>query len=48
MPTGTQTVQLAATQVVNAGQVFDGLNKVYNLSYTGDGEGQPPVFLVKE
>jgi pectate lyase len=48
MPTGTATVQLAATQVVAAGQVFDGLNKVYNLSGGGQTEGQPPVFLVKE
>jgi hypothetical protein len=48
MPLNTLTVQLAATQVVPAGTVFDGQNKVYNLTNGGDGEGQPPVFLVKE
>ncbi len=48
MPTGGQTVQLAATQVVPAGTVFDGQNKIYNLSGGGQAEGQPPVFLVKE
>jgi hypothetical protein len=48
MPTNTQVVQLAATQVVPAGTVFDGQNKVYNLSNAGQAEGQPPVFLVKE
>ncbi len=48
MPSSAGTVQLAATQVVNAGQVFDGLNKTYNLSGGGDAEGQPPLFLVKE
>jgi hypothetical protein len=48
MPTNTQTVQLAATQTVPAGTVFDGQNKVYNLTNGGQTEGQPPVFLVKE
>ena len=48
MPLNTQTVQLAATQVVAAGTVFDGQNKVYNLSGGGNAEGQPPLFLVKE
>jgi pectate lyase len=48
MPSSAGTVQLAATQVVNAGQVFDGLNKTYNLSGGGDAEGQPAMFLVKE
>lgn len=48
MPLNTQTVQLTATQVVPAGTVFDGQNKIYNLSGGGDAEGQPPVFLVKE
>jgi len=48
MPLNTQTVQLSATQIVPAGTVFDGQNKIYNLSGGGDAEGQPPVFLVKE
>jgi hypothetical protein len=48
MPLNTQTVQLSATQVVPAGTVFDGQNKIYNLSGGGQAEGQPPVFLVKE
>jgi pectate lyase-like protein len=48
MPLNTQTVQLAATQVVAAGTVFDGQNKIYNLNGGGQAEGQPPVFLVKE
>jgi pectate lyase-like protein len=46
MPTNTQTVQLSATRVVAAGEVFDGQNKVYNLNNGGDAEGQPPVFDV--
>jgi hypothetical protein len=46
MPTNTQVVQLAATQVVPAGTVFDGQNKVYNLANGGQAEGQPPVFDV--
>jgi pectate lyase len=48
MPTNPQTVQLSATQVVAAGQVFDGGNRRYNLSGGGQGEGQPPVFDVQE
>ncbi|HEU5135712.1 MAG TPA: pectate lyase [Steroidobacteraceae bacterium] len=48
MPLNTLTVQLSATQVVPAGTVFDGQNKVYNLSGGNNTEGQPPVFLVKE
>jgi pectate lyase len=48
MPTGTPSVQLSTTQVVAAGQTFDGQNRVYNLSGGGQAEGQPPVFLVKE
>jgi pectate lyase len=47
MPTNTQVVQLAATQVVPAGTVFDGQNKVYNLNGGGQAEGQPPVFKVE-
>jgi len=47
MPTPTETVQLPATQVVGAGQVFDGGNRRYNLSGGGQGEGQPPVFDVQ-
>jgi hypothetical protein len=48
MPTPTETVQLAATQVVPAGQVFDGGNKRYNLSGGGQSEGQPAVFDVMD
>jgi hypothetical protein len=48
MPTNTQVVQLSATQVVPAGTVFDGQNKVYNLSGGGNAEGQPPVFDVMD
>jgi hypothetical protein len=47
MPTNTQVVQLAATQVVPAGTVFDGQNKVYNLNGGSQAEGQPPVFEVQ-
>jgi hypothetical protein len=47
MPTNTATVQLTATQVVAAGQVFDGQNRVYNLSGGSQSEGQPPVFRVE-
>jgi pectate lyase len=46
MPTPTATVQLTQTQVVGAGQVFDGGNRRYNLSGGGQGEGQPAVFDV--
>ena len=46
MPTPTSTVQLTQTQVVGAGQVFDGGNKRYNLSGGSQSEGQPPVFDV--
>jgi pectate lyase-like protein len=48
MPSNVQTVQLPATQVVAAGQVFDGGNKRYNLSGGSQSEGQPPVFDVQE
>ncbi|HEU5135713.1 MAG TPA: pectate lyase [Steroidobacteraceae bacterium] len=48
MPTNTQVVQLAATHVVPAGTVFDGQNKVYNLSGGSQSEGQPAVFDVME
>jgi pectate lyase len=48
MPTYTETVQLAATYVVPAGQVFDGGNKRYNLSGGSQSEGQPAVFDVQE
>jgi hypothetical protein len=48
MPTNTQVVQLAATHVVPAGTVFDGLNRVYNLSGGSQSEGQPAVFDVME
>jgi hypothetical protein len=48
MPTNTQTVQLSATHVVPAGTVFDGGNKVYNLSGGSQSEGQPAVFDVQE
>lgn len=47
-PEPTETVQLAETRVVAAGEVFDGLNKRYNLSGGGQGEGQPPLFDVQE
>ncbi|HEV7609974.1 MAG TPA: pectate lyase [Steroidobacteraceae bacterium] len=48
MPSNVQTVQLTATQVVAAGQVFDGGSKRYNLSGGSQSEGQPPVFDVQE
>ena len=48
MPTNTEVVQLTATRVVAAGQVFDGGNRVYNLSGGSQSEGQPPVFDVQE
>ena len=48
MPTATATVQLTQTQVVPAGQVFDGGNRRYNLSGGSQSEGQPPVFNVME
>jgi hypothetical protein len=48
MPTNTQVVQLSATHVVPAGTVFDGQNKVYNLSGGSQSEGQPAVFDVQE
>jgi Pectate lyase len=48
MPTNTQVVQLSATQVVPAGTVFDGQNKVYNLSGGSQSEGQPAVFDVQD
>jgi hypothetical protein len=48
MPTPTATVQLSATQVVGAGQVFDGGNRRYNLSGGSQSEGQPAVFDVME
>lgn len=47
-PEPTETVQLSGTRVVAAGEVFDGLNKRYNLSGGGQGEGQPPLFDVQE
>jgi len=48
MPTNTETVQLSATHVVPAGQVFDGGNKRYNLSGGSQSEGQPAVFDVMD
>jgi len=48
MPTATATVPLAQTVVVEAGQVFDGGNRRYNLSGGSQSEGQPPVFEVKD
>lgn len=48
MPMPTATVQLAATQVVPAGTVFDGGNKRYNLSGGDQSEGQPAVFDVQD
>src|SRR5262245_2811694 len=48
MPTATATVQLTQTQVVGAGQVFDGGNRRYNLSGGSQQEGQPPVFEVQD
>lgn len=47
-PEPSETVQLPGTRVVAAGEVFDGLNKRYNLSGGGQGEGQPPLFDVQE
>lgn len=47
-PTPTATVQLTQTQVVGAGQVFDGGNRRYNLSGGSQSEGQPPVFEVMD
>jgi len=48
MPTPAATVQLTQTQVVGAGQVFDGGNRRYNLSGGDQSEGQPPVFNVMD
>jgi hypothetical protein len=48
MPSNVETVQLTATRVVAAGQVFDGGNRRYNLSGGSQSEGQPPVFDVQE
>jgi hypothetical protein len=48
MPTPTATVQLTQTQVVAAGQVFDGGNRRYNLSGGSQSEGQPPLFEVRD
>jgi hypothetical protein len=48
MPTNTEVVNLTATRVVAAGQVFDGGNRVYNLSGGSQTEGQPAVFDVQE
>lgn len=47
-PTPTETVQFTETRVVEAGEVFDGLNKRYNFTGGGQSEGQPPVFRVLE
>jgi hypothetical protein len=47
-PTVTATVQLTQTQVVPAGQVFDGGNRRYNLSGGSQSEGQAPVFEVQD
>jgi hypothetical protein len=47
MPTATATVQLSQTQIVAAGQIFDGGNRRYNLSGGSQSEGQPPVFEVQ-
>jgi pectate lyase len=47
-PTPTATVQLTQTQVVAAGQVFDGGNRRYNLSGGSQSEGQPPLFEVRD
>ncbi len=47
-PEPTETVQLPATRVVAAGEIFDGLNKRYNLSGGSQSEGQPPLFDVQE
>jgi pectate lyase len=46
-PTVTSTVQLSATQVVAAGQIFDGAGRRFNLSGGSQSEGQPPVFLLE-
>jgi len=48
MPSNVETVQLSATRVVAAGQVFDGGNRRYNLSGGSQSEGQPPVIEVQE
>jgi pectate lyase len=48
VPTATATVQLTQTQVVGAGQIFDGGNRRYNLSGGDQSEGQPPVFEVMD
>lgn len=48
MPSNVETVQLTATRVVPAGQVFDGGNRRYNLSGGSQSEGQPPVFDVQD
>ena len=47
MPTFVETVQLTATRVVAAGEIFDGGNRRYNLSGGSQSEGQPPVFRVE-
>lgn len=47
-PEPTETVQFSQTRVVLPGEVFDGLNKRYNLSGGSQSEGQPPVFEVQE
>lgn len=47
-PEPSETVQLAQTRVVLPGEVFDGLNKRYNLNGGSQSEGQPPVFEVQE
>jgi len=47
VPTATATVQLTQTQVVLAGQTFDGGNRRYNLSGGSQSEGQAPVFEVQ-
>jgi pectate lyase len=48
MPSNVETVQLTATRVVAASEVFDGGNRRYNLSGGSQSEGQPPVFDVQE
>lgn len=47
-PEPTETVQLTQTRIVEAGEVFDGMNKRYNLNGGSQSEGQPPVFDVRE
>jgi hypothetical protein len=48
MPTNTEVVQFTATRVIPAGTVFDGQNKVYNLSGGSQSEGQPAVFDLQD